>query len=351
MSFSRPDLSTLKSRIAADLDSRLPGTDAKLRRSNTGVLSTVQAGAVHGLYGYLAFIAAQAMIDTAESEYLERHSTIWGITRKAAAAAGGNVTFTGADGTVIPLGTALQRSDSVEFATDADVTIASGTATVAATTSVAGESGNTSASTALTLINSISGLDSSATVATGGLAGGTEIESDDDLRVRLLARIQQPPHGGANFDYVAWALEVSGVTRSWCYPAYLGLGTVGVTFVCDDQDTSIIPDASMVTTVQDYIDALRPVTADVTVFAPVAVPLNPTIAVTPNTAAVKEAVQAELEDLISREAIPGGTIYLSHIREVISQAAGETNHVLTSPSADVVRTAGQITTLGTITWA
>jgi uncharacterized phage protein gp47/JayE len=166
----------------------------------------------------------------------------------------------------------------------------------------------------------------------------------------LLARIQQPPHGGADYDYVNWALEVAGVTRAWVYPMELGLGTVTVRFVRDN-DASIIPDAGEVAAVYDYIEARRPVTADLTVLAPVAVPLNFSIAVTPNTAAVKAAVETELRDLLLREAEPAGTILLSHIREAISLAAGESNYTMTSPNADVTNTTGSMTTFGAITWS
>ncbi|PHJ53465.1 baseplate J protein, partial [Nostoc linckia z1] len=134
------------------------------------------------------------------------------------------------------------------------------------------------------------------------------------------------------------------------YPNNTGPGTVGVTFVTDDDPGGIIPDSDKVDEVQAYIDARRPVTADVTVFAPVAVALNFTIDLSPDTAVVRAAVEASLRDLIRREAQPGGTIYLSQIREAISIAAGETDHTLTSPNANVTRTAGQITTFGTITW-
>ena len=76
-----------------------------------------------------------------------------------------------------------------------------------------------------------------------------------------------------------------------------------------------------------------------------------TIALTPSTAAVKSAVAAELADVLQREAYPGGTILLSHLREAISVAAGETNNVLTAPTADVTHSAGQMAVLGAITWS
>jgi uncharacterized phage protein gp47/JayE len=351
MTFTRPTLPDLIDRAAADYEAKLSGVDARLRRSNVAVQARVHSGAVHGLYGFLDWLSKQLMPDTAEAEHLARWASIWGVDRNPAAVATGNVTFTGTDGTAIPAGTVLQRSDGAVVVTTADGTLASGTATVAAETYAAGAGGNTAASTRLTLTLPIAGVNTAATVAAGGLTGGADTESDDELRARLLARIRQPPHGGAEFDYVAWAKEVSGVTRAWVFPGELGAGTVTVRFVRDD-DASIIPDAGAVATVQDYIDALRPVTADVTVVAPVAVALDLEISgLSPSNATVKNAIEAEFADLLTREAEPGGTIYLSHLREAISTAAGEFDHVLVSPAANVTHTAGQIAVPGTITWS
>ncbi|MCW5666467.1 MAG: baseplate J/gp47 family protein [Piscinibacter sp.] len=350
MAFERPTLAELVDRAAADIEARLPGVDARLRRSNLGVLARVHAGALHQAFGYLEWMARQIMVDTCEGSYLERYASIWGVLRLPASFAEGNVTFTGADGTVVPAATLVQRGDGAQFGTDVDVTIASGTATAAVQALDAGAAGNTGAGTALQLVTPIAGVQSAAVVAAGGLVDGADVESDDALRARVLRRIQQPPNGGSAADYVTWALEVPGVTRAWCYPLEGGAGTVTVRFVRDD-DASIIPDAGEVAAVQAYIAERRPVTANVTVAAPTAVPLNLTIQLVPNTAEVKAAVTAELLDLLRREAQPGGTILISHIREAISVAAGETNHVLTVPSADVTHTAGQIATLGTITWS
>lgn len=351
MPFSRPTLAELIERAAADVEARLPGADARLRRSNLNVLARVHAGAVHGLYGRLDFLARQIIPDTAEVEFLDRWSSVWGVTRKAAAAAKGNVTITGTNGTVIPLGTLLLRSDGAEFTTDAQVIIAAGTATAAVTAKTPGAAGNSNQNAQLTMSTPIAGANGVVTVAAGGLSGGADVEDDDDLRQRLIDRIQQAPHGGADFDYVAWALEVPGVTRAWVFPAELGLGTVTVRFVRDDDLASMIPDAGEVTAVQDYITARRPVTAQVTVVAPVAVPMNFTFTLLdPNSQAVKDAITAELKDLLRRESKPGGTILLSHIREAISIAAGENNYTLTVPAADVAHAVGQIATFGAIVW-
>ncbi|MDP1681095.1 MAG: baseplate J/gp47 family protein, partial [Burkholderiales bacterium] len=145
MPFSRPTLQTLIDRVISDFESRLPGADARLRRSNLNVLSRIHASAAHSLYGFLDWISRQVFPDTAEAENLERWSTIWGIQRRVAAFAIGQATVTGTNGTVIPPATRFKRADGVEYETDAQVTIASGTATVAFTAIGAGQNGNASA--------------------------------------------------------------------------------------------------------------------------------------------------------------------------------------------------------------
>lgn len=348
MPFSRPTLASLITRILAGVRSRL--TADQMRRSDAEVYARELAGSSHELHGHLQFIAQNVIYDTAESEYLDRWASIWLTTpRIPAAPAVGFITITGTNGTLVPAGTVFVRADGAEYDTDADATIALGSAVAAITAILPGQAGSASAGTVLSLSTPITGINSDAAVTAAALTGGADIEDDSSLRARLLSRIQQPPHGGTNYDYKNWALEVPGVTRAWVYPNELGLGTVTVRFVRDN-DVSLIPDAGEVAAVQSYIDALRPVTAALTVVAPVPVPLDFTIALTPNTQAVKDAVTVELVDLLNREAQPGGTILLSHIREAISIAAGETNYVMTAPSADVTNTTGNMTTLGVITW-
>lgn len=350
MPFSRPSLSDIFSRIRASILSRL--TNEQLRRSDAEVYGKVMAGASHELHGHLQYISSQVIYDTAESDILDRWAGIWlKNKRRAAVSAVGPLVFTGINGTVIPQSTVLVRNDGSEYETNSEATIAAGVATVQITALTAGQIGNALENTILTLSNPITGVASDATVGADGLVGGTDEEDDASLRARLRARIQQPPHGGAEFDYKTWALEVPGVTRAWVYPNELGLGTVTVRFVRDNDTPSIIPDAGEVSAVQDYIDLQRPVTSGVTVVAPSPVELDFNIAITPNTEAVKAAVEAELIDLLRREAEPNGTILISRIREAISIAAGEENYVMTNPVADVTHGINEIAVMGTITWS
>ncbi len=352
MSYKRPTPQELLERIQTEFDISLPNSDARLRRTVEAVLARILVIASHDLNGFLEYISEQILVDTADAEYLERHSSIWGITRKSATKAIGTVDFVGADTIVIPAGTILQRSDNVQYVTDGDVTIVTGVGSGTVTALIAGSEGNTNVNTKLNIISPISGIQNEVTVATGGLTGGTDKETDDALRARIIARIQQPPNGGSKDDYIKWAKEVAGVTRVWVYPEQLGSGTVSVTFVMDDA-VSIIPTTSDVTAVQNYIDGdtKKPVTADVTVFAPTPINIDFNITINPNTVAVQTAIKAEIEDLFKREASPGGTLYLSRIQEAISIASGEFDHTLNSPSANTVMNYGEMPIVGNFTWS
>ena len=348
MPYKRPTLKTLIDRADADLASRLPGTGAQLRRSNVGALARIHAGAVHGLYGFINYLSRQVLPDTAEVDWLVRHASIYSISRKAAVAATGQVRFTGQTGAVIAKGLKIQTARREVFQTTAEATLKAGQADVPVEAETAGKAGNLKAETALSLVTPSAGVQSKAVALAPGIQGGQAAETDHSLRRRLLARIQAPLHGGNQADYIAWAQAVAGVGRCWVYPAELGLGTVTLRFLKTD---GAIPGAALVKKVQDYIDARRPVTARLTVVAPIARPLDVAFsALTPNTPAVRAAITAEIKDLLLREAEPGQTLLLSHLREAVSQAAGETDYVMRAPAANIRHDTGQIATLGALTW-
>ena len=351
MPFQRPSLADLDTRLVADIESRLAGTDPRLRRSFLGAQARAQAGAHHELYGFLAWIALQAFPDTAEAAELARWASIWGVERVAATAATGSLALTGTTGTVVPAGTVWRSGAGQDYASTAEVTLAAGAAFAAVRAAAAGAAGNAALGAKVRLVSPIAGLVSDAAASTA-LAGGADEESDGSLRARLLARMREPPRGGTKADYELWGLSGhADVTRAWPRPLAGGLGTVTVYVMTDYATDDGIPDAAVVAAVQAYIDARRPVTADVTVAAPAAVELDFTInSVMPDTAAVRAAIEAEVADLILRQSEPGGTILISHIREAISTAAGEYDHVLVAPAANVQHTAAQIAVMGAITW-
>jgi len=215
---------------------------------------------------------------------------------------------------------------------------------------VPGAAGVTAGGTTLSFVSPVSGVQSQATVGVAGISGGADEETDAALRARLLLRIRNPSYGGSASDYERWTREIAGVTRVWVYPKWYGEGTVGVGLVYDGRP-DIIPLDGDLETVSTHLETLRPVTAEVLVFAPIPDVIDFTIALNPNTADARAAVEAELADLLYREAEPGGTIPLSHIRQAISNAVGEYDHTLIAPDAPIVSATAHLPIMGAVTWA
>jgi uncharacterized phage protein gp47/JayE len=349
MPLSRPTLGELRNRAEQELAARL-GLSTLIPQGPAAAIAAVIAGQTHSLLGAIAYEVDQVWPDTCNAANLD----VWGarlsLPRKASVAASGTISIAGTTGTTVAAGSLVQRADGRRFATQAAVTLLGGAALVRVVASQAGYAGNTAPLTALSMASSVTGTVTGVTVDDAGLDGGADEEGDDPFRARLVQRFAAAPGVGTAADYERWALEVPGVTRAWVLPGNQGAGTVGLAFVLDDDPISIVPTATKVAEVQAYIDARRPAEVSFLAFAPALTAVNFTIEVTPDTTAVRDAVAASLEDLFLREGAPGTTIPLSHVREAISLAPGETDHVLTVPAADIVIGSGTIAVVGTITW-
>ena len=127
MPWSTPTLKEVRSLVRDNVRASLPGADASVPNSVLRVLSDSQGGLCHLTLQYIDWLALQLLPDTAETEWLDRHGAIWLTNsdgtkgRKQATFAAGSATFTGIDGTVIPMGT--QLTGPVGYETTADVTV------------------------------------------------------------------------------------------------------------------------------------------------------------------------------------------------------------------------------------
>src|SRR5512134_2116141 len=123
MPLVRPTLEEAIEAVRGDFAARLPGADTRTRRSPLDVFARVVGYVHHTIYGWLEWLAKQLLPDTSEVDWLARHASIWGVTRKPAAYATGEITVTGTAGVFFPEATIWQRADGVQYAADAAVTI------------------------------------------------------------------------------------------------------------------------------------------------------------------------------------------------------------------------------------
>ncbi len=317
MPFNRPSLTTIYQRIIADMESRLTEGQRIVRVSLLGIVATGLSGAQHLAYGFLQWIFEQIFVDTAEGIGLTRWANIYGLPRKAPSYTTGTVSFTGVDGHTVATGTLIVNGNGYEYATQADYTInlASPPAPVEVEAVEEGANSNTDETT-LSLSESDPNVSSDVTVESG-FDDGRDLETEEAWILRLLQRLQEPPASGTCGDYVRWAQEISGVDKAWCIPLYAGGGTVGVVVSASDLQpvgTAILQD------VEDYVDSVKPVPADVTYLDTVPLDTDYYISITPNTAAMQTAINEKLDELHRLESEPGGTLLLSHIRAAVSSA-------------------------------
>ena len=259
---------------------------------------------------------------------------------------GRDLAFTGISGSVVPAGARL--SDAVDYETTAQIVLGTGPTEGPVRALTPGAIGNLDAGQTVGLTDAFTGVDSTATVVE--MTGGVETENDDDLRFRILQRIQNPAMGGSKADYVTWALAVPGVTRAWA-AAEQGPGTITVRFLMDElrADDDGWPQPSDVIAVKDYIDKMRPVTVkDCYVVAPIKQFIDVTIQnLTPETA--QGDVEASLRQMLFEMAAPGQTIYAAWVSYAIMNAPDVQTFTMTLPTFDYrMPSLGHMAVLGTL---
>lgn len=338
MPWQTPTLRAVREMVRNDVSAALSGA-VLIGNSVLRVMADAMAGCTHLTLRYLDWLANQLLPDTAEQEFLDRHGNIWLTNadntrgRKSATYAEGTASFTGINGFVIPPNSVLSAL-GIDYETTEEITLGA-TATEGPVRALqAGANGNLDGGESISFQTPIAGVDTSATVIF--MDGGTDDETDDELRERVLLRIQNPPMGGDKTDYVQWALAVPGVTRAWAEQE-MGPGTITVRFLMDDlrADNYGLPTDPDILSVFNYIDSKRPVTVkDLFVEAPIPYFYDLTISdLDKDDAAVRAAIEASIKAMEFRKSKPGQTWYRSWVDEAISAAVNENHHELTFTTA------------------
>ena len=367
MPYARPTLSQLRDNALQQITTS--GLTGVLYRSVLRVLGYMVAGMSYLHYAYQDWISLQSVPWTATDEYAAAWGALVGVSRKGPAPAIATIQFIGTVGASLPVGTPLSRnSDGAQFVTVTAGTVQpTGLVTVNIQAVVAGSSGQCPAGTSFTLsqpVNAI--LPSGQTTADSW--GGPDQESDDAFRTRYLYEFSNPPQGGALTDYIEWAMAVSGVTRAWVTsPAP---GTVTVYFMMDStypqfggfpqgtngvatQETRGIAASGDQLTLANAIYPERPVTALVWTAAPVAQPVNFTLAgLSPYTQVIKDAITAALTAMfMQRGTATQCTVDPSWWQEAIAAVPGIQTFTVVSPTSAVVSPVGYLPILGVVSYA
>ena len=307
---------------------------------------------------YIDWLALQLLPDTAETVWLDRHGAIWlknadgTVGRKQATFADGTIAVTGIQGSIVPSGALLMGPTGVDYQTTQQILVGSGPTEVPVLALDAGAQGNMLPAATISFSAPPPNVNGVAVVIS--MDGGVDPESDDELRGRVLQRIQEPPMGGDNDDYEQWAESVPGVTRAWTYPLEMGPGTVTTRFMMDDlrAEQNGFPFPSDVATVQAYIDSVRPVTVkDFWAEAPIPFEIEMTIqGLVTDAESVRAGIIAAVQQMLFLRATPGQTIYRAWVEGAIVNAPGVDHYNLLFDDTPMP-SSGYLAVLGTIIFA
>ncbi len=182
---------------------------------------------------------------------------------------------------------------------------------------------------------------------------GSDEESTESLLERYLTKVQKPSTSGNRYDYYNWAMECDGVGTAKVFPLANGPGTVKV--VISDAGISAAG-AGLIREVQEHIDGLRPIGADVTVASVVEKAVNVSAGIKlragVNLGVIEKEFQAELTGYLRKESLDMSYVSLAKIGNLLLGIDGVedySNLLLNGVPENVALSDEELAVVGTIT--
>lgn len=284
------------------------------------------AGEVYRLRTSADFVLRQIFPTTAVGEYLDRHAAQRGLERKPAAKARVYLYFYRADGAegaiTIPEGTQVcTYNTSKRFVTVEETTIAASSSRAGVTVEAVeeGASYNVLGGTITVIVTPIAGV---GRVYNGTLAtGGADVESDDELRERVLDSYRHISNGTNIPYYKSLAMSVGGVSSAGVIGRVRGNGTVNV-YVCGDA-TPV--SAAVLAEVQSLLDQGRELNVSAIAYNASMIEINLQILLSVEDGYEFDDVADEVREKVERyiESLGiGSDMLLSNVGEVIHHIDG-----------------------------
>lgn len=261
MAFTVPTLDEIHEFKIALLKALFPGADVS-EGSFLWLWTRTESGGIADNHAHIYGVLLELLPDSATSTWLDRWGAITGVTRKTATPArkANALRIYGTAASTVTLGDLLTHASGQTFQINENETIpAAGYVDVDVLAISTGSASRLNAGEDLTFDSPPTGIEETARLQLDMDEDGDDAESDGAYRLRILDRFRSPPLGGAQNDYVQWALEVTGVASAYCYPNRAGYGTVDLAALHVGSGSSRLLSAGEISELQDYIDERRPV--------------------------------------------------------------------------------------------
>lgn len=297
------------------------------------------------------WVLDQSFPQTAQGVYLNYHGVMRGLERTAATKAEGTLRFTVESAPVtdmtIPAETVCMTAEEVRFQTTEAAILAAGSlfVDVPAEAVESGKSGNVVAGTVTIL--------TACPVAVTGctnpevFSGGSDEETDEDFRARILESFLRLPNGANAAWYEQTAMSYPGVAAAKAVGRARGIGTVDV-YVASE---SGLPDAELLEGLQAELQEKREIAVDVEAKAPTVETVDVAVAVMPGEgadfAAVAEAVEKELRTVFTGRLL-GQPVRLAELGSRVYALEGVENYRFSAPADDIAADDTVLPVLGTL---
>ncbi|WP_447515668.1 baseplate J/gp47 family protein [Clostridioides difficile] len=247
------------------------------------------------LYIELSYIHKRVFIQDNFDDFLDKRVNEFGVYRKLGTEAIGEATFEGKIGTQIPNGTIVSHSDLL-FVVIKDITIDENSKLNVSPIQAleVGIKYNLSANTEFKLIEEITGV--TKIYNEFDLKGGTEIETDEELKERFYKIQKNQATSGNKAHYQSWALEVEGVYNAKVIPRWDGPGTIKI-LIYGQNNQSV--DNEVLQRCTEHIEEEKPIGPTVTVVTPSIFDVSISATLTLESGYNIESIKAMFLDIIN----------------------------------------------------
>ena len=224
-------------------------------------LRTFAAG-VTGGHANLSALISDLFPNTAEGTLLRQWATAKGLEIKSATGARKSraLRVFGTPTTAVPIDKVLTHVSGLTFKnTNSDVVGPGGYVDLDVAAIDVGSATRLNVGEQLTFAVPTAGIKETAKLVLDLDEDGADVELDGDLQARLAKRFSDPPRGGAIADYVAWALESTGIANAYVYPLRRGWGTVHLTALHAGTGAARMLSSPEIADLQNALNTKRPV--------------------------------------------------------------------------------------------
>ncbi len=312
------------------------------------------AAEVQSLLAQADWVLDQSFPQTAQGKYLDYHAETRALTRLTAARATGVLRFSAPSAAVtdyeIEAGSAAMTTGGVRFETTEKATLRKGETSVDVPARAVEAGANGNAIAGAVHVMAVYPVGITRCENPEAFSGGSDEESDEKLRERVLESYRRLPNGANAAFYEQEALRFPNVAAAKAVGRARGIGTVDV-YVSTHGGA---PEEELLGEISAALQKKREIAVDVAVKVPTEKTVNVTAELTAEQGwtmqEITDAAKAALQAYFTGERL-GEAVYTAKLASILYGVEGVKNCHLLLPSEDVSVGATELPVLGTVTLA